>query len=142
MDDKDKNPKACVGVMIFKDGKVLVGKRHGRHGEDEYAFTGGHIEYMQSFEDCARQETMEEAGIKIKNIKFLCLANRDDYPPRHEIFVGVTADWEEGEPRTDENERVGDWGWYDLDDLPKPLFKLAQLMVDSYKSGINYYDKE
>ena len=142
MDDKDKNPKAGLGVMTFRDGKVLVGKRHGRHGENEYSFTGGHIEYTQSFEECARQETMEEAGIKIKNVKFLCLANKSYYPPRHEIFVGVVADWAEGEPQTFPDERVGDWGWYDLDNLPKPLFKFAELMVDSYKSGKNYYDKE
>ena len=142
MENKNDNPKAVVGVMTFKNGKVLIGKRHGRHGEGEYSFTGGHIEYMQSFEGCARQETLEEAGIKIKNIKFLCLANSDYYSPRHEILVGLIADWDEGEPQTFEDERIGDWAWYDLDNLPSPLFKFTKLIIDSYKSGKNYYDKE
>lgn len=139
---KQKRPVGVVGVMTFKDGKVLVGKRHGRHGEGEYSFTGGHLEYMQSFEECAKQETFEEAGINIKNLKFLCLANSNLYPPRHEIFVGIVADWDSGEPQTFSDERVGDWAWYDINNLPSPLFKFAQLMIDSYKSGKNYYDKE
>lgn len=142
METTDKNVKVGVGVLIFKNGKILLGKRKGRHGDGEYSFTGGHLEYMQSFEDCAKQETLEEAGIKIKNVKFLCLANENFYPPRHEVYIGVTADWEEGVPKTFPDERIGDWNWYDLDNLPTPLFKFVELSLDSYKSGKNYYDKE
>ncbi len=45
-----------VGVMIFKDGKVLAGRRKGAHGEGTWAWPGGHLEYMESFEGCARRE--------------------------------------------------------------------------------------
>jgi 8-oxo-dGTP diphosphatase len=141
METSDEKPKVGIGVLIFKDGKILLGKRKNRHGDGEYSFTGGHLEYMQSFEDCAKQETLEESGIKIKNVKFLCLGNKNYYPPRHEVYIGVTADWEEGVPETFPDERIGDWNWYDLDNLPAPLFKFAQLSVDAYKSGTNYYDK-
>ena len=34
-------PKVGVGVMVFKDGKILLGKRKGAHGEGEQAFPGG-----------------------------------------------------------------------------------------------------
>jgi len=142
MADENNRPKVGVGVLIFKDGKILLGKRHGKHGDGEYAFTGGHVEYMEGFEECAKKETTEEAGIKIKNVKFICLANVSYYPPRHEVFVGLTADWEEGEPQTFLEERIGDWNWYDLDNLPSPIFKFTQLLIDAYKSGKNYYDKE
>jgi len=30
-------PKVGVGVMIFKDGKILLGKRKGSHGAGEYS---------------------------------------------------------------------------------------------------------
>ena len=80
--------------------------------------------------------------LQIKNVKFICLANVSYYPPRHEVYVGLTADWEEGEPQTFPEERIGDWHWYDLDNLPSPLFKFTQLSIDAYKSGKNYYDKE
>lgn len=51
------HPKVGIGVMIFKDGKVLLGKRKGSHGDGEYSFPGGHLNYMESFEDCAQRET-------------------------------------------------------------------------------------
>ena len=65
---KDNYPKVGVGVMIIKNGKVLFHKRKGSHGDGEYAWPGGHLEYMESFEDCVRREVYEEAGIEIKNI--------------------------------------------------------------------------
>jgi 8-oxo-dGTP diphosphatase len=30
--DDDSRPKVGVGIMILKDGKVLIGKRKGAHG--------------------------------------------------------------------------------------------------------------
>ena len=74
MDERSKI-KACVGVMIFKDGKVLLGKRKGSHGSGEYSFPGGHLEFGESFEECVIRETLEETSVKIKNIKFQCLSN-------------------------------------------------------------------
>ncbi|MDE2030856.1 MAG: NUDIX domain-containing protein [Patescibacteria group bacterium] len=142
--NEEKKPKVDVGigVMIFKDGKILLGKRMGSHGAGDYAFTGGHLEYMESFEECARRETMEEAGINIKNIKFLSLGNIDDYAPRHYVGIGLTAEWESGEPKVLEVDKRESWDWYDLDNLPQPLFFPAQLMIDAYKEGKIYYDKK
>ena len=142
MQEKEKRPKACVGVMIFKDGKVLMGKRKGSHGNGEYSFTGGHIEFKESFECCAKRETLEEAGIEIDNIKFLCIANIDRHESRQDMLLGLTADWESGEPRINEDEKIIDWDWYSLDNLPSPIFYPAEVLIDSYKTGKNYYDKE
>ena len=142
MSDIKKDPQPCVGVMIFKDKKILLGKRCGKHAPGEYSFAGGRIEYMESFENAAKRETLEEAGIKIKNIKFQSVSNIDRYSYRHDILIGLIAEWEQGEPQTFKGERIGEWGWYDLDDLPLPLFYPTKLMIDLYKSGKNYYDKE
>ncbi len=40
-------PKVGVGVMILKDGKVLLTKRKGSHGAGMYSFPGGHLEYKK-----------------------------------------------------------------------------------------------
>lgn len=32
-----------VGVMIFKDSKVLLYKRYSSHGDGQYVFPGGHL---------------------------------------------------------------------------------------------------
>ena len=69
MGNIEQKPKAGVGIMVLKDGKVLLGKRKGSHGEGEYAFPGGHLEYMESFEDCAKREVREECGVEIENLR-------------------------------------------------------------------------
>jgi len=142
MENNQENIKVGIGVMIFKDDKILLGKRKGSHGSGEYAPPGGHLEYLESFEDCARRETLEEAGIKIKNLKFLCVENSIKYKPKQYINVEFTADWESGIPTVCEPDKREDWDWYDLDNLPSPLFNFCVSAFDAYKTGKKYYDKE
>ena len=139
---KKKRPHSCVGVMIWRDNKILLGKRKGSHGTGEYSLPGGHIEFSESFEFCVKRETEEEAGIKIKNIKFLSASNIFRYENRQDIQINFSADWESGEERTDPKEKIGDWNWYSLDNLPSPIFYPSTITIDSFITGKNYYDKE
>jgi len=45
----DKVPRVGLGVLIIKDGKVLLGRRKGAHGEGTWAPPGGHLECGESF---------------------------------------------------------------------------------------------
>ncbi len=138
----EQKTKVGVGVMVFKDGKVLLTKRKGSHGSGEYSFPGGHLEYLESFEECAARETLEECGVKIKNIKFLYVTNVKKYAPKHYVHIGITADWESGEPKTLEPTKAEEWKWYDLENLPEPLFEFCKLAFDAYKSKRVYYSSE
>lgn len=133
-------PQVGVGVMIVKDGTVLLGKRKGAHGAGEYAFPGGHLEYMESFEHCATRETQEECGIEIAQIRFQFLANVTTYAPQHYVHIGLLADWQHGTPEVLEPESSGRWEWHNIDRLPQPLFEMCRLAIESYKTGRNYYD--
>jgi len=126
--------------MVVKEGKVLLGKRKGSHGEGEYAFPGGHLEYMESFEQCAKREVREECGIEIENVRFQFLANIKKYAPKHYIHIGLITDWKNGEPRVLEQEKSESWNWYDATKLPEPLFEMCKLAIDSYQTGKQYYD--
>jgi 8-oxo-dGTP diphosphatase len=133
-------PKVGIGVMILKEGKVLLAKRKGSHGEGEYAFPGGHLEYMESFESCAKRETKEESGIEIANIRFQFLANVTKYTPKHYVHIGLIADWQDGVPTILEPESSESWEWYDLEKLPQPLFEMCKMAIESHRIGRNYYD--
>jgi 8-oxo-dGTP diphosphatase len=52
----EQRPRVGVGVIVVKNGLVLIGKRKGSHGEGQWAWPGGHLEYMESFLDCAKRE--------------------------------------------------------------------------------------
>ncbi len=129
-----------VGVSVFKDGTILLGKRHGSHGAGEYACPGGHLDYMESFEETARRELAEECGVGITNLTFQFVANIKTYAPRHYIHINFRADWESGEPQLLAPEESEPWQWYPLDALPEPLFETARLAIQSEKSGARYFD--
>jgi 8-oxo-dGTP diphosphatase len=137
---EETHPRVGIGIMIMKDDKVLLGKRKGSHGAGEYAFPGGHLEYMESYEECVLREIEEECGVKIHNLRFLLLANIKDYAPKHYVHIGFLADWESGEPEVREPEKCEGWGWYDLDALPEPLFRTIPDMLDAYHNGVYYRD--
>ena len=138
--EKEQRPKVGIGVMIVKDGKVLLGKRKGSHGTGEYAWPGGHMEYMESFEGCAKREVKEETGMEIENILFLRLLNLKDYAPKHYVDVGLIADWKSGEPQVMESDKVERWDWYEMDKLPEPLFSTIPTYFEAYKTGKNFWD--
>ena len=135
-----ERPKVGIGVMIFKDKKILFGKRKNSHGEGEYATPGGHFEYMESFEESAKREVKEETGIEIENVKFLCLVNMKDYAPKHYVHIWLTADWKSEEAKVMEPEKCESWSWYDLEDLPQPLFKSTKYGITAIKTGKNFFD--
>jgi len=137
-----KFPRVGIGVLIFKEKKILLGKRKSSHGAGEYAFPGGHLEYMETIENCAKRETSEETGIKIKNIKFQFLANVRKYRPKHYLHVGVTADYNNGEVQIKEADKIESWDWYSLDRLPKPLFEMAKMAINSYKKNKIYFKEK
>ena len=137
---EEQRPKVGVGVMVIKDGKVLLGKRLVAHGEGEYSFPGGHLEYMESVRECAQRETMEEAGIMISNIRFIALTNIANHPPKHYLTIGMVADWESGDPVVMESDKLESWSWYDIDNLPTPLFNAIPNFIRAYKGGNVFYD--
>ena len=62
-----KFPKVGVGTIIKSKDKVLLLKRKNAHGDGTWAFIGGHLEFNESPEECARREVLEEINIRIKN---------------------------------------------------------------------------
>ena len=134
-------PMVGVGVMIVKEATVLLGQRKASHGNGEFAFPGGHLEYMESFEDCAKRETYEECGIEIGNIRFQFIANVTTYAPKHYVHIGLVADWQGGTPKQREPASSHPWDWYELNRLPQPLFEMCRLGIESYQTGRHYYDR-
>lgn len=137
-----QQPKVGVGVMILKNGKVLLGRRKRSHGAGEYAFPGGHLEYMESFAGCARRETREECGIVIGNIRFLYIENLTEYAPKHYTHIGLIADWKSGDPQVLEPDKCDGWGWYELDRLPEPVFVTCTRSIEAYTTGRYYFDSD
>lgn len=137
---EQERPKVGVGILVLKDDKVLLARRKGRNGQGFFGSGGGHLENLESFTDCARREIKEEAGIEVLNLRFLCLSNFVTKETKHYVDIGLVADWQSGEPEVREPDKFEDWDWYDLDNLPTPLWKVVENYIVAYKTGKNYFD--
>jgi 8-oxo-dGTP diphosphatase len=128
-----------MGVLVMRRGRVLLGRRRGSHGEGYYAAPGGHIEFGESFEQAARREVGEETGLEIADLRLLSVGNyvfkRED-GERHYIDVDFVCEAPVGEAQLAEPEKCDGWEWYDLDDLPQPMFIVTQRMIESLRSGV------
>lgn len=124
---------------MIKDGNVLLGKRKNSHGHGSYGSGGGHLEFMESFEDAVKREIFEEAGIEIDNLKFLGVSNFA-VDGKHYVDISFSADWKSGEPTVKEPEKLESWEWYDIDNPPSPLFGVVANYFEALKTGQHYFD--
>lgn len=90
----------------------------------------------ESFEECAAREVKEETGLNIDAVEFLTVTNNvldKEAKPAHIVCIfmrAVVADPNQ-QPLNVEPEKCDGWDWYEWDDLPKPLFRPLENMVQS-----------
>lgn len=88
-----RHPRVGLGVFVLNDkDQFIVGKRKGSHGAGTWALPGGHLEFGETFDECAERETLEETGLKVTELRFLTATNNlmtDDNA--HYVTVFMTA---------------------------------------------------
>ncbi|MCX7122764.1 MAG: NUDIX domain-containing protein [Gammaproteobacteria bacterium] len=122
-----------VGVIIINDeGKVLLGKRLSKHGHGTWSFPGGHLEKEETILECARREAEEETGLKLSEIE-LGPSTRDIFEESGKVYLThfVIARCFEGTPKVMEPDKCESWHWFDWDQLPSPLFKPIESLMNA-----------
>ena len=117
-DEKAARPMVGVGLVLIRDGKVFLGKRRGSHGEETWGSAGGHLEFGESLEGCARREAMEELGVSVGDLRFLCLSNIIAYG-RHYVDVEFLGELGDQEPEPTDSGAFSESGWFLVDDPPR-----------------------
>jgi 8-oxo-dGTP diphosphatase len=123
-----------IGVILARDGEVLLGLRRGSHGAGTWSCPGGHLDHGESAEACASRELREETGLEAADA-LVVAETIDDFPEGlryRTLFVRV--DWAGGEPALREPDACERWGWFSWDALPTPLFlSVANLRATRFR---------
>lgn len=122
-----QRPQVGVGVVVFQKGKILLGKRKGAHGAGDWSTAGGHLEFGESVEECARRELKEETGLHALSLVLGPWVNDFIDKDKHYITIFVFVNQFEGEVTLKEPHRCEGWSWFEWGSLPSPLF----LTIDS-----------
>ncbi|MBX9924706.1 MAG: NUDIX domain-containing protein [Rhabdochlamydiaceae bacterium] len=134
-DPDTTRPRVGVGVAVIKNGKVLLGKRKGAHGAGHWSFPGGHLEFGETVEDCARRELAEETGLNALSIQLGPWTNDIMEQTKHYITIFAFVDHFEGVLELLEPNKCEGWEWFDWDSIPSPLFAPIQSLIQ--KTGID-----
>lgn len=120
---ESQRPKVGVAVIVIRDGTVLCGKRKNSHGHGHWGFPGGHLEYGESWEECARRENDEETGLVISNLRYGAATN-DIFAEEHTHYITIfmLADYVSGEAQIKEPEKCDGWKWFTWEELPENVF--------------------
>lgn len=132
--DSNVRPAVGIGVMIRRGNQILLGKRRRAHGAGEYGWPGGGLAFGEALDEAVRREALEEAGLVVLESQLVCISNVVEYG-RHYLDVEFEVTSFHGEPEVREPNRTESWNWYDIDNLPSPLFKPCVYAMASLKSG-------
>ncbi len=119
----DRRPHLGVAVIIRKGNTILLGKRKNAHGEGTWATPGGHLEFGETFEQCAIREVLEETGLQLGMMWQGPSVNNIFFQENmHYVTIFMVADYVGGVPEAREPDKCEQWEWFDWSALPKPLF--------------------
>lgn len=127
--DPFREVRVGVGVILRREGHVLLGLRRSAHGRGTWSFPGGHQEKGETAPEAASRELEEETGIRLAPAAFRVLTSTDDRFPesgRQYTTVFVVGDCPENqEPQNDpprEPLKSSEWRWFSWWRLPEPRF--------------------
>jgi len=113
--------KIYGGVLLIctTTNRFLLGQRR-KNGSfpNTWSLFGGKIENGETELDGVKRELYEETNIKSDNIKYILFETQWEMGYPYHFFIGFC----DQEYDCDLNEENQDWGWFDINDLPKPLF--------------------
>ena len=117
-------PVIGVGVLIWRDKKLLLGERAVKDRDRCWQFPGGYLEGNESVIECARREVREETSLKVKNLRHLGFTDKTFDAVKHKVItLLISCEFSSGEAKLLEPQKCSCWKWFDYDNLPVPLFE-------------------
>jgi len=130
-----------AGVLVYKDGKLLLQRRKDNR---RWALHGGNVDIGEVVEDAAKRELREETGLIANELKLFGVFSGENmmytYPNGDEVYiVGVvyTCNDFSGEPIPDPEE-VLELKWFNIDDLPEDISPIDTEAINAFAEHMQW----
>jgi NAD+ diphosphatase len=118
-------------VLIRKGDSVLLAL-HTQSAVKRFVPLAGFLEAGESIEEAVHREVFEEVGLRVQNLRYF---GSQSWPFPHSLMIAFTADYLDGEIRTDPNE-ILEARWFGPDDeWPErvPHVSVSSVLVDAHR---------
>lgn len=116
----------CVITIITKGDEILLAQSIRNKGK-MYGLIAGFVEVGETLEQAVERETLEEVGVKVKNIRYI---SSQPWPFPSNLMIAFHAEYDSGKIKIQEDE-IYDAAFFKFDQLPEIPFKgsVAHAMI-------------
>ncbi len=130
-------PKLGVGVVLFKQQQILLGKRINAHGGNTWSLPGGHVDAFESPHESAKRELKEETGLDVQDVTAgpwvnVIFAKEQKHYVTFFMCAKISGNLE---PKVLEPDKCKEWCWFDISALPSPLFLPIEQLLQEDKNA-------
>ncbi|QGZ40163.1 NAD+ diphosphatase [Pseudoduganella flava] len=126
-------PRISPAMMVLiRKGDAVLLARHGQSPYQRFTALAGFLEAGESAEEAVHREVMEEVGLKVHNLRYF---GSQSWPFPHSLMIAFTAEYLEGDIRTDPAE-IAEARWFGPDDeFPEipPGVSIASELIGAYR---------
>jgi 8-oxo-dGTP diphosphatase len=125
------DPKLAVGVLIARDGRILLGKRGpGTREPGKWSFPAGFVERGECVERAAAREAREETNLDVKIENLIGLYSSEGEMVVLAVYAATAA---AGEPEAGDD--LVEIGWFSLAELPELAFPRDRQIMEAWLSA-------
>jgi mutator protein MutT len=136
LETKPRRPVVGVAAIVTDNDRFLVAERLSGKMQGMYGAPGGHIEWVETFEEAAVRELQEETGLVAAASDCVVVGVDQEYEPdedHHWVVIFVRVKRWTGKPMAAEPGKHGPWEWYHAECLPDntlaPLKRIAKRLM-------------
>ncbi len=129
------HPRVGVGVLLVDEcGRVLLTLRKLAPEAGCWSIVGGKLDYLETLQECAIRESLEEVGLDVSIEALLCVT--DHLLPQesqHWVSPAYLGRVLKGEAKNCEPQKTSQVSWFAIADLPANLTMTARNAIEAYR---------
>jgi NAD+ diphosphatase len=128
-------PRISPAMMVLiRKGDAVLLALHTQSAVQRFVPLAGFLEAGETIEEAVHREVFEEVGLRVQNLRYF---GSQSWPFPHSLMIAFTADYLDGEIKTDPNEILEARWFGPLDEWPErvPHVSISSILVDAHRPG-------
>lgn len=124
----------CIITVITRGQDEILLAKNAKNTTNMYGLIAGFVEVGETLEETVQRETLEEVGLRVKNIQYLA---SQPWPFPSNLMLAFKAEYESGDIKLQEEE-ISDAQFFKFDQLPEIPFagSIAHAMIQHVIHGV------